>query len=161
MRVARIFNTYGPRMHSNDGRVVSNFVLQALKNEPITIYGNGKQTRSFQYVSDLVDGLVALMNSNYTQPVNLGNPQEHTIEEFAQIIRDLVGGQSKIVEFPAVEDDPQRRKPDISRAKKVLNWEPRVELKVGLKRTIEYFKKELESEKLDFGTRTSFGSGIN
>jgi UDP-glucuronate decarboxylase len=152
VRVARIFNTYGPRMHSNDGRVVSNFVLQALKNEPITIYGNGKQTRSFQYVSDLVDGLVALMNSNYTQPVNLGNPQEHTIEEFAQIIRDLVGGQSKIVELAAVEDDPQRRKPDISRAKKVLNWEPRVELKIGLKKTIEYFKKELESERLDFGT---------
>jgi UDP-glucuronate decarboxylase len=161
VRVARIFNTYGPRMHANDGRVVSNFVLQALKNEPITIYGNGKQTRSFQYVSDLVDGLVALMNSNYTQPVNLGNPQEHTIEEFAQIIRDLVGGQSKIVELAAVEDDPQRRKPDISRAKKVLNWEPTVKLKTGLKKTMEYFKKELESERLDFGTRSSFGSAFN
>lgn len=146
VRVARIFNTYGPRMHMNDGRVVGNFIQQALQNEPMTIYGNGSQTRSFQYVSDLVDGLVALMNSNYTQPVNLGNPQEHTIAEFAKIIRDVVGGTSEIVEKPAVEDDPQRRRPDISRAKQMINWEPRVELKDGLKRTIEYFKSELQSQ---------------
>ncbi|XP_055308830.1 UDP-glucuronic acid decarboxylase 1 isoform X2 [Sitodiplosis mosellana] len=145
VRVARIFNTYGPRMHMNDGRVVSNFILQALQNQSITIYGNGKQTRSFQYISDLIDGLVALMGSNYTQPVNIGNPVEHTIEEFAVIIRDLVGGEtSKTETMPAVEDDPQRRKPDISRAKKFLNWEPRVPLKVGLEKTIEYFRKELE-----------------
>ncbi|XP_059619001.1 UDP-glucuronic acid decarboxylase 1 [Phlebotomus argentipes] len=143
VRVARIFNTYGPRMHMNDGRVVSNFILQALQNESITIYGNGKQTRSFQYVTDLVDGLVALMHSNYSQPVNIGNPVEHTIEEFAEIIHDLVGGKSVIKQMAAVEDDPQRRKPDITRAKKYLNWEPRVPLKLGLEKTIEYFRKEL------------------
>ncbi|XP_058825338.1 UDP-glucuronic acid decarboxylase 1 [Topomyia yanbarensis] len=143
VRVARIFNTYGPRMHMNDGRVVSNFIIQALQNQSITMYGSGQQTRSFQYVSDLVDGLVALMTSNYTQPVNLGNPVERTIEEFAEIIRDLVGCKSQIIELPAVEDDPQRRKPDISRAKKYLNWEPRVPLKEGLDKTVEYFRKEL------------------
>ncbi|KAG4080310.1 hypothetical protein HA402_010802 [Bradysia odoriphaga] len=144
VRVARIFNTYGPRMHMNDGRVVSNFILQAIQNESITIYGNGKQTRSFQYVSDLVDGLVALMESNYTQPINIGNPVEHTIEEFAVIIRDLVGGKSKIQTMAAVEDDPQRRKPDITRAKKYIQWEPRVPLKIGLEKTIDYFRKELD-----------------
>uniref|UniRef100_A0A1A9WGG9 UDP-glucuronic acid decarboxylase 1 n=1 Tax=Glossina brevipalpis TaxID=37001 RepID=A0A1A9WGG9_9MUSC len=144
VRVARIFNTYGPRMHMNDGRVVSNFILQALRNETITVYGNGKQTRAFQYVSDLVDGLIALMNSNYTQPINLGNPVEHTIEEFAIIIKDLVGGQSEVKQTEAMEDDPQRRKPDITRALKYLNWEPKVPLKTGLIRTIDYFRKELE-----------------
>lgn len=133
----------------NDGRVVGNFVQQALKSEPLTIYGSGKQTRSFQYISDLVDGLVALMNSNYSQPVNLGNPQEHTIEEFAVIIRDLVGGNNEIIEMAAVEDDPQRRKPDISRAKSVLNWEPLVMLRDGLEKTIEYFKQEIESQSSD------------
>lgn len=144
VRVARIFNTYGPRMHMNDGRVVSNFIIQALQNQSITMYGSGKQTRSFQYVSDLVDGLVALMASNYTLPVNLGNPVERTIEEFAELIRDSVGCRScKIVEHPAVEDDPQRRKPDIARAKRYLDWEPRVPLKEGLIKTIEYFRKEL------------------
>uniref|UniRef100_A0A182W174 UDP-glucuronic acid decarboxylase 1 n=1 Tax=Anopheles minimus TaxID=112268 RepID=A0A182W174_9DIPT len=143
VRVARIFNTYGPRMHMNDGRVVSNFIIQALQNQSITIYGSGRQTRSFQYVSDLVDGLVALMASNYTQPVNLGNPVERTIQDFAEIIRDLVGCKSKIIELPAVEDDPQRRKPDISRAKKYINWEPRVPLQEGLMKTVDYFRKEL------------------
>lgn len=156
----------------NDGRVVSNFILQALQNESITIYGSGKQTRSFQYVSDLVDGLVALMESNYTLPVNIGNPVEHTIErksyllyiiqilfydlfcvwsyifnlflEFALIIKKLVGATSEIVERAAVEDDPQRRRPDISRAKQYLNWEPKVSLAEGLKKTIEYFDKELQ-----------------
>ncbi|XP_046741589.1 UDP-glucuronic acid decarboxylase 1 isoform X2 [Diprion similis] len=158
VRVARIFNTFGPRMHMNDGRVVSNFILQALQNDSITIYGNGKQTRSFQYVSDLVDGLVALMGSNYTLPVNIGNPVEHTIEEFASMIKDLVGGTSKIVELAAVEDDPQRRKPDISRAKKYLDWEPKVPLSEGLKQTVAYFRKELQrtkhSQKDDFKTKT-------
>ncbi|KOX77943.1 UDP-glucuronic acid decarboxylase 1 [Melipona quadrifasciata] len=162
VHVARIFNTFGPRMHMNDGRVVSNFILQALQNDSITIYGSGKQTRSFQYVSDLVDGLVALMASNYTQPINIGNPVEHTIEdyfvryiynesqlvtEFALIIKDLVGTNSKIVELAAVEDDPQRRRPDISRAKKYLNWEPKVPLAEGLKTTIMYFAKELQKTK--------------
>ncbi|CAL7943226.1 unnamed protein product [Xylocopa violacea] len=147
VRVARIFNTFGPRMHMNDGRVVSNFILQALQNDSITIYGSGKQTRSFQYVSDLVDGLVALMASNYTQPINIGNPVEHTIEEFALIIKDLVGTKSKIVELAAVEDDPQRRRPDITRAKKYLDWEPKVPLAEGLKKTILYFAKELQRTK--------------
>ncbi|KAK0098921.1 hypothetical protein PV326_013702 [Microctonus aethiopoides] len=147
VRVARIFNTFGPRMHMNDGRVVSNFILQALQNDSITIYGNGEQTRSFQYVSDLVDGLVALMASNYTQPINIGNPEEHTIEEFAVIINDLIGGKSKIIKLAAVEDDPQRRKPDIHRAKIYLNWEPKVLLTDGLKKTIAYFAKELKRTK--------------
>ncbi|KAH8266127.1 hypothetical protein KR038_004718 [Drosophila bunnanda] len=143
VRVARIFNTYGPRMHMNDGRVVSNFILQALRNETITVYGNGKQTRSFQYVSDLVDGLIALMSSNYTQPVNLGNPVEQTIGEFAQIIKKQVGGPSVIRQTKAMEDDPQRRKPDITRARQYLKWEPKVPLETGLQRTIAYFRNEL------------------
>ncbi|KAK9869722.1 hypothetical protein WA026_003459 [Henosepilachna vigintioctopunctata] len=147
VRVARIFNTYGPRMHMNDGRVVSNFILQALKSEVITIYGSGEQTRSFQYVTDLVDGLVLLMNSNYTQPVNLGNPVEHTINQFAEIIKDLLGGNSKIVHLAEVQDDPQRRKPDISRAKKYLNWEPKVSLNIGLQKTVTYFREELRKFK--------------
>ncbi|KAG5326194.1 UXS1 decarboxylase, partial [Acromyrmex heyeri] len=147
VRVARIFNTFGPRMHMNDGRVVSNFIIQALQNESITIYGSGKQTRSFQYVSDLVDGLVALMASNYTLPVNIGNPEEQTIEKFARVIKSLVGATSEIVELAAVEDDPQRRRPDISRAKKYLNWEPKVPLAEGLKKTIVYFAKELQRTK--------------
>lgn len=154
VRVARIFNTFGPRMHMNDGRVVSNFILQALQNNSITIYGSGKQTRSFQYVSDLVDGLVALMASNYTLPVNIGNPVEHTIEKFARIIKNLVGATSKIIELAAVEDDPQRRRPDISRAKKYLNWEPKVPLAEGLKKTIVYFAKELKRTK--HSQKTSF-----
>ncbi|KAL0104070.1 hypothetical protein PUN28_017041 [Cardiocondyla obscurior] len=154
VRVARIFNTFGPRMHMNDGRVVSNFILQALQNDSITIYGSGKQTRSFQYVSDLVDGLVALMASNYTLPVNIGNPVEHTIEKFARIIKDLVGATSEIVELAAVEDDPQRRRPDISRAKKYLSWEPKVPLAEGLKKTIVYFAKELQRTK--HSQKTSF-----
>ncbi|XP_066260398.1 UDP-glucuronic acid decarboxylase 1-like [Euwallacea similis] len=144
VRVARIFNTYGPRMHMNDGRVVSNFILQALQNDVITVYGSGEQTRSFQYVSDLVEGLVVLMNSNYSQPVNLGNPVEHTINEFASIIKKLVGGHSKVVHVSEVEDDPQRRRPDIARAKQYLGWEPNVDLNSGLRKTVEYFRQELK-----------------
>ncbi|XP_013419356.1 UDP-glucuronic acid decarboxylase 1 [Lingula anatina] len=144
VRVARIFNTFGPRMHMNDGRVVSNFILQALQNQPITIYGEGKQTRSFQYVTDLVDGLVALMNSNYSLPVNIGNPDEHHIEEFATTIKALVKSQSEIVHKPAMQDDPQKRKPDISRAKKYLNWQPKVNMMDGINKTVEYFREELE-----------------
>lgn len=144
VRVARIFNTYGPRMHANDGRVVSNFVIQALENKPITIYGSGEQTRSFQYVSDLVAGLVALMKSDYTQPVNIGNPEERSINSFAALIRDLVPGSgSRIVHKPAVEDDPQRRRPDISTATRELGWAPSVSIEKGLAKTIEYFRKEL------------------
>lgn len=146
VRVARIFNTYGPRMHMNDGRVVSNFILQALKNETITVYGHGKQTRSFQYVSDLVNGLISLMASNCSLPVNLGNPSEHTIEEFAIIIKELVGGPSKIEQVAAVEDDPQRRKPDITRAQTYLSWEPKVPLPAGLQKTVNYFRKELQRQ---------------
>lgn len=144
IRIARIFNTYGPRMHMNDGRVVSNFVLQALQNEPITIYGNGKQTRSFQYVSDLVDGLIALMNSNYSSPMNLGNPDEYTIEQFAFKIRELVGSSAELEYKDAVIDDPKQRRPDITLAKSWLNWAPRVSLIQGLNKTIEYFRNELK-----------------
>jgi UDP-glucuronate decarboxylase len=148
IRVARIFNTFGPRMHMNDGRVVSNFILQALQNKPITIYGSGSQTRSFQYVSDLVSGLIALMNSNFSLPVNLGNPEEQSISDFANIIKDLVGGSSEIVFKPPMQDDPQKRKPDITRAKEQLNWQPNVSMKDGLKKTIEYFREELKLQKL-------------
>jgi UDP-glucuronate decarboxylase len=144
IRVARIFNTYGPRMHMNDGRVVSNFIIQALQDEPITIYGTGKQTRSFQYVTDLVNGLVDLMASNYTLPVNIGNPVEHSIEKFATLIKSQVGGSSDIIHMPAVVDDPQQRRPVITRAMEVMGWEPRVELIKGLDKTIAYFRKELK-----------------
>ncbi|XP_032878512.1 UDP-glucuronic acid decarboxylase 1 isoform X2 [Amblyraja radiata] len=144
VRVARIFNTYGPRMHMNDGRVVSNFVLQALQGEGLTVYGSGSQTRSFQYVSDLVNGLVALMNSNVSSPVNVGNPEEHTILEFAKLIRSLVGSRSEILSLPEAQDDPQRRNPDIKKAKQLLGWEPVVPLEEGLNKTIDYFRKELE-----------------
>uniref|UniRef100_A0A0N5ABR3 UDP-glucuronate decarboxylase n=1 Tax=Syphacia muris TaxID=451379 RepID=A0A0N5ABR3_9BILA len=148
IRIARIFNTFGPRMHMNDGRVVSNFVLQALRNQSITIYGDGKQTRSFQYVDDLVDGLIALMDSNTTLPVNLGNPEEHTIEEFAFIIKDLVGSSSsEVIKKKSQEDDPKQRKPDIERAARLLQWHPKVKMRKGLIKTIEFFKHELEYEK--------------
>ncbi|KAG8137504.1 putative UDP-glucuronic acid decarboxylase 1 protein [Naja naja] len=144
VRVARIFNTFGPRMHMNDGRVVSNFILQALQGEPLTVYGPGTQTRAFQYVSDLVNGLVALMNSNVSSPVNLGNPEEHSILEFAQLIKKLVGSGSEIQFLSEAQDDPQKRKPDIKKAKLLLGWEPVVPLEEGLNKAIHYFRKELE-----------------
>ncbi|XP_055979064.1 UDP-glucuronic acid decarboxylase 1 isoform X3 [Sorex fumeus] len=144
VRVARIFNTFGPRMHMNDGRVVSNFILQALQGEPLTVYGSGSQTRAFQYVSDLVNGLVMLMNSNVSSPVNLGNPEEHTILEFAQLIKGLVGSGSEIQFLSEAQDDPQKRKPDIKKAKLMLGWEPVVPLEEGLNKAIHYFRKELE-----------------
>nr|XP_054771343.1 UDP-glucuronic acid decarboxylase 1-like [Lytechinus pictus] len=150
VRVARIFNTFGPRMHMNDGRVVSNFILQALQDEPITIFGKGLQTRSFQYVSDLVSGLIALMNSNVSSPVNIGNPEEHTILEFAEIIKSKIGGGSVISHVQAAEDDPQKRKPDITKARSLLNWEPKVPLDVGLEKTIQYFRNELNATKGTF-----------
>ncbi|KAI5107030.1 UDP-glucuronic acid decarboxylase 1, partial [Silurus meridionalis] len=146
VRVARIFNTFGSRMHMNDGRVVSNFILQALQGEPLTVYGSGSQTRAFQYVSDLVNGLVALMNSNISSPVNLGNPEEHTILEFAQMIKSLVVSRSHIQFLPEAQDDPQRRRPDIRKAKLLLGWEPVVPLEEGLNKTIQYFSKELEHQ---------------
>ena len=144
VRVARIFNTFGPRMHMADGRVVSNFILQALQGEDVTIYGAGDQTRSFQYVTDLVRGLIALMNSDVSSPVNLGNPDEHTILEFAEMIIHTINSTSKIVHKHAATDDPQKRKPDITKARTYLNWEPIVSLDVGLQRTIKYFEAELK-----------------
>mmetsp|Transcript_3026 Transcript_3026/g.5133 ORF Transcript_3026/g.5133 Transcript_3026/m.5133 type:complete len:435 (-) Transcript_3026:36-1340(-) len=143
VRVARIFNTFGPRMHPNDGRVVSNFIIQALQGRDITIYGSGKQTRSFQYVDDLVDGLISLMEGDYSQPVNIGNPDEFTIAQFADTIVELTGSKSKIIKLKSTKDDPARRKPDISLAKEVLGWEPKVHVQEGLRHTIEYFKAEL------------------
>jgi len=142
IRIARIFNTYGPRMSKNDGRVISNFIIQALKNENITIYGDGNQTRSFCYVSDLVEGLYKLMNTeDFIGPVNLGNPAEFSIAEIAKKIISLTGSKSKIVYEKLPIDDPKRRKPDITLAKEKLNWFPKVEVNDGFKETINYFKK--------------------
>jgi len=147
IKVARIFNTYGPHMHPNDGRVVSNFILQALRGEPVTIYGDGSQTRSFCYVDDMVEGLIHLMNTpdTVTGPVNLGNPVETTILELAEKIIDLAGSQSEIVSKPLPADDPVKRQPDISLAKELLGWEPRVPLDEGLRKTISYFENLLKS----------------
>mmetsp|Transcript_1689 Transcript_1689/g.2309 ORF Transcript_1689/g.2309 Transcript_1689/m.2309 type:complete len:546 (+) Transcript_1689:43-1680(+) len=144
VRVARIFNTFGPRMHPNDGRVVSNFIIQSLQNKDLTIYGQGKQTRSFQYVSDLVDGLHALMNGNYDLPVNLGNPDEYTVKDFAKYIKRLTKSKSQIKFLEKSKDDPSQRKPDISTAKKELDWQPRVKVEDGLKKTIAYFQSVLD-----------------
>ena len=145
IKVIRIFNTYGPRMHPSDGRVVSNFIVQALKGEDITLYGDGNQTRSFCYVDDLIDGMVKMMNSRdgFTGPVNLGNPNEKTVLELAELIVKLTKSKSKIVNKKLPEDDPVRRKPDISLAKKELKWKPKVELEDGLKEAVKYFKKIL------------------
>ena len=145
IKVARIFNTYGPRMHPNDGRVVSNFIVQALKGEPITIYGDGSQTRSFCFASDLVSGLIALMDSGpeITGPINLGNPVEFTVRELAALVIALTGSRSKIVHEPLPHDDPKQRKPDISLAKAQLGWEPRISLDQGLRQTIAYFEKAI------------------
>jgi UDP-glucuronate decarboxylase len=145
IKVARIFNTYGPRMHPNDGRVVSNFIVQALQNQDITVYGDGSQTRSFCYVDDLVDGLVRLMNTPHdlTGPINLGNPGEFTIRELAQTIIKLTGSKSRIVNMPLPMDDPRQRRPDISAANEFLGWKPTVDLADGLLKTIDYFKRLL------------------
>jgi UDP-glucuronate decarboxylase len=141
IRVARIFNTYGPRMHPNDGRVVSNFIVQALQNQPITVFGKGQQTRAFCYVDDLIDGFVRLMDApdDVTGPVNLGNPGEFTILELAQKVIDLIGSRSKIVYEKLPADDPMQRKPDITLARAKLGWEPKIKLEAGLRRTIAYF----------------------
>jgi len=145
IRVARIFNTYGPRMHPNDGRVVSNFIVQALRREKITVYGDGTQTRSFCYVDDLIDGLIKYMNSDddFTGPVNLGNPKELSIFKLAEMIVEMTGSISRIVFKPLPTDDPIQRQPDISLAKGLLKWEPKIDIHEGLNKTIEYFKKVL------------------
>lgn len=147
IKVARIFNTYGPRMHPNDGRVVSNFIVQALKGEDITLYGDGEQTRSFCFVSDLVDGLIRLMNTGdeVTGPINLGNPGEFTIRQLAEKIIELTGARSKLVHLPLPQDDPRQRQPDITRARQTLDWAPTVPLEDGLKPTIAYFEQEVQA----------------
>ena len=139
-RIIRIFNTYGPRMRPRDGRVVSNFIVQALNGEPITIYGNGSQTRSFCYVSDEVDGIYRLFMQGDSMPTNIGNPAEYTIKQLAEIVVELTGSKSEIVYHDLPEDDPKVRKPDITRARKMLGWEPKVEVREGIARTIEYFR---------------------
>lgn len=148
IKVIRIFNTYGPRMHPEDGRVVSNFIVQALRNEDITVYGDGSQTRSFCYIDDLVDGMVRMMNTEkgFTGPVNLGNPGEFTILELAEMVIAMTGSKSQIVFKPLPEDDPKQRKPVIDLAEEKLGWKPKVKLEDGLKRTIEYFEGVLTNE---------------
>ena len=143
IRIVRIFNTYGPRMRADDGRVVPNFCLQAMRGEPLTVYGEGSQTRSFCYVQDLIDGILRLFSANHTDPVNLGNPEEHTILEFASKIISLTGSQSQIAHQPLPVDDPKVRCPDISKAKQLLGWRPSVSIDEGLKKTIDYFRSEL------------------
>ena len=145
-RIVRIFNTYGPRMRMQDGRVVPNFILQALKGEPLTVYGQGEQTRSFQYVDDLVAGIGRLLESGEHYPVNIGNPHEMTVLQFAKKILELTGSKSEIAYRPLPQDDPQVRQPDITKARKLLNWEPKVDLDEGLIKTIDYFRARLEGQ---------------
>ncbi|MCP4781423.1 MAG: SDR family oxidoreductase [Hyphomicrobium sp.] len=148
IKVARIFNTYGSRMHLNDGRVVSNFIVQALKGEPITIYGDGKQTRSFCYVDDLIEGFIRFMNSppNLTGPINLGNPGEFTIGQLAELVIELTGSQSKIIHLPLPQDDPHQRKPDVTVAKEHLGWSPSIALREGLRSTIDYYDRLISNK---------------
>ncbi len=142
-RIIRIFNCYGPRLRANDGRVVSNFIDQALRNKPLTIYGSGEQTRSFQYVSDLVEGIVRLTGVKHHEPVNLGNPQERTVLELAELVKELTGTKSQIEFKPLPTDDPKRRLPDITKAKTLLDWTPKVEIRDGLTQTIAWYKEQL------------------
>jgi dTDP-glucose 4,6-dehydratase len=142
-RIVRIFNTYGPRMRLNDGRALPNFLYQALRGEPITVYGDGKQTRSFCYVSDLVEGIYRLLESNEHEPVNIGNPNEITILGFAERVRSLVGATAPIVFHPLPQDDPKQRCPDITKARRILRWEPKIDLKEGLRLTLEYFREKV------------------
>ena len=144
--IVRIFNTYGPRMRLNDGRALPNFVYQALTGQPITVYGDGKQTRSFCYVSDLIEGIYRLMNSDEHEPVNIGNPQEITILEFAERIRKLLGSEVPIIFKPLPQDDPKQRCPDISKAKRLLGWQPKVNLEEGLRLTLEFFRQQVATE---------------
>uniref|UniRef100_A0A832A4G7 UDP-glucuronate decarboxylase n=1 Tax=Desulfacinum infernum TaxID=35837 RepID=A0A832A4G7_9BACT len=153
IKVARIFNTYGPRMHPNDGRVVSNFIVQALLNKPLTVFGDGSQTRSFCYVDDMVEGLIRLMESpeDVTGPINLGNPDEFTIMELAELVLELTGSRSQIRYEPLPKDDPVRRRPDITRARQILGWAPTVPLREGLRKTIDYFDNFLRERGLADG----------
>ncbi len=151
-RIVRIFNTYGPHMAPHDGRVVSNFIVQAIKGEPLTMYGSGQQTRSFQYIDDLIEGVVRLMSSDYSGPVNIGNPNEFTMIELATKVLAMTGSSSEIEYLPLPEDDPNRRRPDISLAKAVLGWEPKVSLDEGLVKTIAYYRSEV------FGEQSAAGS---
>ena len=153
IKVARIFNTYGPRMQPNDGRVVSNFIMQALQNEDLTLYGNGTQTRAFCYVGDMINGFVRMMNSDdsLTGPINLGNPQEFTIRQLAELVIELTHSSSKIIYRPLPEDDPRQRCPDISKAKSLLDWEPKVGLRQGLRQTIDYFDAMLSDRAHSYG----------
>jgi len=150
IKVVRIFNTYGPRMHPNDGRVVSNFVVQALRDEDITIYGSGDQTRSFCFVDDLVEAMIRMMRTPHevTGPINIGNPIEFTIRQLAKLVIELTGSSSKLITAPLPQDDPKQRQPDISQARAILNWEPRIALREGLKRTISYFDEALRKSAL-------------
>jgi dTDP-glucose 4,6-dehydratase len=145
-RIIRIFNTYGERMRLDDGRVLPNFMGQALRGEPLTVYGDGSQTRSFCYVSDLVEGIYRLLLTDFHEPVNLGNPNEVTILEFAQEILALTGSKSEIIFKPLPQDDPKVRRPDIDRARRLLGWEPRVDRHEGLRRTLEYFQKRVAAQ---------------
>ena len=142
-KIVRIFNTYGPRMRVRDGRAVPAFMSQALKNEDVTVFGDGSQTRSFCYVSDLVDGIIRLMLSKENMPINIGNPAEMTIKQIAETIIEMTGSKSKIIYKPLPEDDPKVRRPDITRARTLLGWEPKVELREGLTKTIDYFKTKV------------------
>ena len=146
IRVARIFNTFGPRMQEQDGRVVSNFIVQSIKGTPLTVYGDGSQTRSFCYVSDLVEGLMCLMNGDFIGPVNLGNPGEYTILELAQMIQGMINPDTELIYKPLPEDDPKQRQPDITRAQTYLNWEPKIPLKEGLEMTIKDFKSRVNRD---------------
>mmetsp|Transcript_14834 Transcript_14834/g.28215 ORF Transcript_14834/g.28215 Transcript_14834/m.28215 type:complete len:361 (-) Transcript_14834:322-1404(-) len=146
IRIARIFNTYGPRMLENDGRVVSNFIVQALRDKPITVYGKGDQTRSFCYVDDQVDGLIRLMNGDHMGPINIGNPGEYTILELANTIQNIINPKAEIVFKPLPSDDPKKRKPDITKARKFLGWEPKINLHEGLKHTIADFRMRMDKE---------------
>jgi UDP-glucuronate decarboxylase len=147
VKVVRIFNTYGPRMHPEDGRVVSNFIVQALKGEPLTIFGDGSQTRSFCYVDDLIEGFVRMMDSpeRFLGPVNLGNPEEFTMLELAEIVLEITGSRSRLVRRALPQDDPKRRRPDISLARSTLGWAPTVQLEEGVARTVDYFDRLLSS----------------
>lgn len=148
VRIVRIFNTYGPKMQPDDGRVVSNFIMQALLGRPLTMYGDGSQTRSFCYVDDLIRGFDLLMRSDANGPVNIGNPGEFTVEELANLVLELTGSNSSLVRLPLPKDDPRRRKPDITRARNEIGWQPQVDLREGLIRTIEYFDAELSGQRL-------------
>jgi dTDP-glucose 4,6-dehydratase len=140
-RIVRIFNTYGPRMRPDDGRVVSNFIVQALAGEPLTVYGDGSQSRSFCYVDDLIEGIICLFERGGPEPVNVGNPREFTVRELADLVLRLTGSRSQVVFRPLPTDDPKQRRPDVTLAKRLLGWEPRVPLEDGLRRTIDYFQK--------------------